>query len=203
MIYLYSGTPGSGKSLNTARLLYNRIKWNKPVVANFFFNVDIIKSKKKGIFKEFDNLELSPRVLKEFSINYFKDKKFKNIEGKILLVIDESQLLFNSRDWNMKGRADWLSFFSQHRKFGYDIILVAQFDKMLDRQIRSLVEYEYIHRKVNNYGFLGKVVSLFVGGNLFCCVKRWYPMRHKVGSEFFTYRKKYSDLYNSYKIFED
>ena len=40
------------------------------------------------------------------------------------------------------------SHFSQHRKLGYRVILIAQFDRMLDRQIRSVLEYEYIHRKV-------------------------------------------------------
>ena len=37
-------------------------------------------------------------------------------------------------------------FFSQHRKLGYRVILVAQFSEMIDKQIRALIEYEYIHR---------------------------------------------------------
>ena len=31
MIYLYSGTPGSGKSLHTARVIRNTLMLNKPV----------------------------------------------------------------------------------------------------------------------------------------------------------------------------
>ena len=80
------------------------------------------------------------------------------IEDQILLVIDESQLIFNARDWQKAGREKWLSFFSQHRKYGYHIILVAQFDRMIDRQIRSLIEYEYVHRKVGNYGIKGRAL---------------------------------------------
>ena len=99
------------------------------------------------------------------------------------MVIDECQLMFNARDWNAKGRADWLEFFTLHRHLGYRIILIAQFDRMIDRQVRSLIEYEYIHRKVSNFGIYGKIISLFSLGNLFVSVKIWYPMKEKVGSE--------------------
>ena len=199
MIYLYSGTPGSGKSLNCAKMLYYRVKFGHPTIANFSINYDS-KKFNKALFTEVDNMELNPDFLYDYSRNYFKDNKFR--EGRILLVIDECQIMFNAREWNMKGRNEWLKFFTQHRKFGYDIILIAQFDKMLDRQIRSLVEYEYIHRKVSNYGLMGKFVSLFFGGGLFCCVKMWYPMRHRVGSNWFKYSRKYSKIYDSYKMFD-
>lgn len=79
--------------------------------------------------------------------------------------------------------------FTQHRKLGYEVVLVAQFDRMLDRQIRSLIEYEWIHRKVSNFGIQGKLISAFCGGKLFVAVKVWYPMKEKVGSEFYMYRK--------------
>ena len=78
---------------------------------------------------------------------------------------------------------------------------MAQFDKMLDRQIRALIEYECIHRKVSNFGIWGKIFSLFAGGKLFVCVKVWYPMKEKVGSEFFRAKKKYYQLYDSYADF--
>ena len=40
------------------------------------------------------------------------------------------------------------------------MILIAQFDRMLDRQIRSVIEYEHIHRKVKNIGVWGKCLIL-------------------------------------------
>ena len=81
------------------------------------------------------------------------------------------------------------------------VVLVAQFDRMLDRQIRSLIEYEWIHRKVSNFGIQGKIFSLLFGGKLFVAVKVWYPMKQKVGSEFFMYKKKFSDIYDTYALF--
>lgn len=198
MIYLYSGTPGSGKSLHTADKLYWRLRAGKPVIANFPFRWQ--ECGKNPHYLYIDNTDLTPERLINFSRNWFSaGHKFR--EGAITLVIDESQILFNSRDWNAAGRGDWLSFFTQHRKYGYDVILVAQFDKMLDRQIRALIEYECVHRKVSNFGVWGKIFSLLAGGKLFVCVKIWYPMKEKVGSEFFRAKKKYYQLYDSYADF--
>lgn len=201
MIYLYSGTPGAGKSLHVAKVITEHIRRGRPVIANFPIDYAMIKGKRKGEFLERDNMELSPDFLLACSnaLRVVQDGKLK--EGTILLVIDESQILFNSRDWGQKDRGAWLSFFSQHRKLGYDVILVSQYDRMLDRQIRALVEYEYKHRKVKNYGSFGFLLSMVAGGNLFVCVEMWYPLKQKVGSHFFVARKKYYGLYDTFKLF--
>jgi zona occludens toxin len=199
VISLYSGTPGSGKSLHVARTIYYRLRVGKPVICNFCIDADLIKTKKRKLFLYCDNQSLNPKMLVEYAKDYWQGKRVK--EDTILLVIDESQILFNSRDWSQSGRNAWLIFFSQHRKYGYEIVLIAQFDRMLDRQIRSLVEYEYIHRKVNNYGIFGMILALLAGGKLFVSVKMWYPMRERVGSEFFKARKRFYQLYDTYGEF--
>lgn len=200
MIYLYSGTPGSGKSLHVAKRIYDLISYNHPVVSNFDVNLDRIPRKKHhGNYMYLPNHLLTTQKLIDYSAAYFSVHKFR--EGAITLIIDEAQLMFNARSWDQKGRTAWLSFFSQHRHYGYDVILVAQFDRMLDRQIRSLIEYEYIHRKVSNYGAAGKVLSIVAFGKLFCCVKVWYPLSEKIGSEFYTCKKKYYMLYDTTAVF--
>lgn len=201
MIYLYSGTPGSGKSLHTAHLIYWRLRYGNPVIANFAVDVNKIKNAKKNAFKCVDNDKLTVDFLRKFSNEYFKNHKFK--EGAIVLVIDECQLMFNAREWNKQGRSDWLGFFTNHRKYGYDIVLIAQFDRMIDRQIRSLIEYEYVHRKVSNYGLQGKLLSIASGGKLFVSVKMWYPLKERIGSEFFKANKKYYSIYDSYSTFDN
>lgn len=200
MIFLYSGTPGSGKSLHQAANCWWRLRMGHPVIANYAINTSKIK-KCRGDFLEVDNDELTPALLCDYSREYFKTHPFK--EGSIQLYIDEAQLLFNAREWNAAGRADWLKFFTQHRKYGYDVFLIAQFDRMLDRQIRSLIEYEVIHRKVSNFGIKGKIFSLLAGGNLFVAVKMWYPLKERVGADFFKFSKKYAALYDSYKDFDN
>ena len=49
MIDLYTGTPGSGKSLHCAKEIYNRLSRGKGVIANFDINLTIFKKKKKLI----------------------------------------------------------------------------------------------------------------------------------------------------------
>ena len=201
MIEFYSGTPGSGKSLHVAEKLYYWVRAGLPAVGNFDINLDRIKTrhKKEYVFKRND--ELTPEFLIAYANEQIK-KKGKVKEDSILLVIDECQLMFNARDWTKQGRGEWLQFFTLHRHLGYKIILVAQFDRMIDRQVRSLIEYEYIHRKVSNFGIKGKIVSALALGNLFVCVKVWYPMKEKVGSEFFKAHKRYYSLYDTYALFE-
>lgn len=201
MITLYSGTPGAGKSLHLASRLYHWIQFRKaPIIGNFSCDFSRIRHP-KGSYLYIDNAFLTPERLILFSQNYAQYIGRRVKEGEILLVIDECQILFNARDWGQKDRAQWCSFFTQHRKLGYEVVLVAQFDRMLDRQIRSLIEYEWIHRKVSNFGFQGKFLSLFCLGKLFVAVKVWYPMKEKVGSEFFVAHRKYYEIYDTYTLF--
>ena len=197
-VYLYSGTPGSGKSCHQAEVMYYMLKGGYDIVANYYFNVAKC-GKIKGSFTEIDNDHLTPAWLMAHSKEYFSHHRFK--EGRILLFIDESQLLFNSREWGRQDRAGWLSFFTQHRKYGYDIFLIAQFDRMLDRQIRSLIEYNVIHRKFSNGSWKVKLLGLFLGGNSYMAVCVWYPMKQVTGSRIHHIRKRWYSLYDSYKDF--
>ena len=202
MIELYSGTPGSGKSLHTAKDIRDRLRSSKSVIiGNFFVNTKAI-SKCKGTYIFVTNDRLTPDRLLIFARRYAQHLGRRLKEGELLLLIDEAQLLFNSREWQNIGRQGWLSFFSQHRHYGYDVILVAQFDRMLDRQVRGLIEYEVIHRKVSRAGKIGFVVGLFCGNNLYIAVQQWYPLKEKVGSNFFLGNKKLFDIYDSYNHFD-
>lgn len=181
--------------------LYWWVRAGKPCICNFNINLSSISGSKKKNFHFVPNDKLTPKYLIDFANGIIKEKG-KVKEGSILLVIDEAQLLFNSRDWGQRGRSDWLSFFTLHRHLGYDVVFVAQFDRMLDRQIRSLIEYEYIHRKVSNFGWKGKIISAFALGNLFVSVKVWYPLKEKVGTEWFRAKRKYYGIYDSYALFD-
>ena len=111
-------------------------------------------------------------------------------------------LLFNSRDWRDSDRMAWIQFFSQHRKYGYSVILIAQFDKMIDRQFRALIEYEYIHRKVSNFGVVGWLLSLVFANKLHVCIQKYYPNNQKLGSSWFLARKRIFGMYDSYGDFD-
>lgn len=206
MITLYSGTPGAGKSLHLASRLYHWMQFrNAPIIGNFECDFSSIENP-KGHYLYIDNCDLTPERLEIFASNYkqyVREEYHRNVkEDEILLVIDECQLLFNARDYGRADRRQWNAFFSQHRKYKYEIVLVSQMDIMLDKQLRGLIEYNWIHRKVSNFGLFGKIAGLLCGGKLFVAVKVWYPMKEKVGSEFFFYRKKFSDIYDTFALFK-
>lgn len=200
MIYLYSGTPGSGKSLHAAQTVRAHLKFHTPVIGTFHINKECLykNSKYEYIYKNI--YELTPQYLVQFA----KDNRHllkKHVESSFLLVIDEAQRLFNSRTWNNKDRNDWITFFAEHRHLGFDIILISQNDRMLDRQIRALIEYDFVHRKVSAAGIKGKILSIFTGN--FCYVKMWYPMKEKVSADFYRANKKLFDFYDSFEDFSE
>lgn len=207
MIVFYTGTPGSGKSLHAA----SDIRWalNKPrgvdmpVVANFEINKAHVK--RPDAFTYVSNEDMTPRLLTQFADDFWlgTDRPFS--EDYILLVLDECQLVFSNRNWADKGRVgrgdsrmDWLEFMSQHRKYGYKIILIAQSAKMVDNQFRMLCDYEVNHRKVAHMGMMGAAISAPFHGNLFMRVKYLFQTNERLGMQMALAHRRDMDMYDSY-----
>ena len=205
MIYFYSGTPGSGKSLDMAREISYWIKnMRKNVISNTNINIDNIQKnkKKRGKFYFLDNCYVTPKFFYSYAKKFHKPGK----ESQTLIVIDEAQMLFAPNTVKLKCQEDktyrqeWLRFFTQHRHLGYDIILVSQFDKLIDAQVRCLFEFNVVHRKANNFGVLGSILTI-LRVPLFVKVTYWYGVNQICEKKFFTYRKKYGQIYDSYTFF--
>lgn len=186
--------------MHAAQVIYNRLRRGWPVIGNFYVNTSVVRKDDRFLpYYMIDTLDIDVNFLEQFAVNYWHGREV--IEDRITLVIDEAQLIFNAREWSKKGRMEWLSFFSQHRKYGYHIILCCQFDLMIDKQIRSLVEYQYEHRKLSNFGIKGFMVSLIKGGSTFLIIKRWYNIKEVVSKEFLRPNKRLFSMYDSYATF--
>ena len=202
MITAYTGVPGGGKSLHAAQDIMDAItKKGIPVIANFDVNrMKFLKTrfhrKKMGEFIYVQNRDLKPNDLIEFSQKHYKEAKFN--ENGILLVLDEAQLLFNARTWSDYGRSDWIYFFTNSRHFGFRVILICQFLEMLDKQIRSVIEIEIQHRNMANFGFMGKLISLFAGGRLFACISYYVGLSQRIKVQYVFGRRHLFDFYDSY-----
>lgn len=200
MITLYSGTPGSGKSLYAAYVIWSRLMSGRRVIGNFNINYKAFgrhEKKARDHYTWLDNSELTPAALKIFAdLHHIPGR-----EGQTLIVIDECAVMFNSRDISRKDRMNWIIFFQQHRKLGFDVILIAQQDRMIDRQIRGFIENEYKYRAVKRYKLFGTILSLVTGG-MFVRVESWYGMRLRAGSEFFLLHKKKARIYNTFEVFK-
>lgn len=231
MIHYYTGVPGSGKSLHCASVIYKALRNGKNVISNFEVDTSLIKPLKgkpvgQFIYMSSDeildnhyytrerNCKRKPINEKKFTVFdglygfaenfHLKDEKGEFIEHQTLLIIDECQIYFNSRSWNRSDRLSWIDFFRQHRKKGYDCILVSQDDKCIDKQIRSVLQTQFLHRNVANYKWFGKLLSWLCGGHLFICIASLYGMSSKKESRLYSFYftgKKYFNFYNSMKTF--
>lgn len=227
MITFFSGTPGSGKSLEACQEVERWLKtYKKNVIANVQYNKDyILRGKKGGRFFYLDNIHFKPDFFYKYALKFHD----LGVEHQSLIVIDEAQVLYSPtacklfskspvypayvcndckekkcpRDMckklplNSSYRQDWLEFFTQHRHLGFDILMISQFDKLVDSQIRCCFEYNYVHRKANNFRTIGKLFTIF-GVQCFMQVQYWYGAKDKSGGKMFFYKKKYSKMYDSY-----
>lgn len=67
-----------------------------------------------------------------------------------LLVLDECAAFLNSREWQGKERLGLVAWLAQSRKYGWDLILIAQHPRMVDAQIRdSLCELHGSARRLD------------------------------------------------------
>lgn len=167
MIEVMQGALGSGKSaVATARAIHHLVDGG--VVAANFSLVDgwADSVAKQNIFCRFDTKLKHKRASslhKRFyrvdslaAINSIKPKQLavRNWtddgtyrEGFGLLILDECQLVFNARKWEKN--FSWIEFFTQSRKLGWNVLLIAHTIEMIDSQIRPLAEYESRFRNLN------------------------------------------------------
>lgn len=201
MIHLYTGTPSSGKSYNTIRQIEEALWQRKFVLCNFPYNFSPLELQKgrDKYFTYVTNNDLTIEFLIKFAVKNGMIRARK--ESQCLVIVDEAGGRYNAREFQKSDRADWIDFFSQHAKLGFDFILVAQNDRMIDKQIRGYIEYEKVHRKVNNFGFPLNILSLF-GITAFISIERWYQVKQKLSSEFFFYRKKIAEKYDRFRMFD-
>ena len=195
MLSLYTGTPGSGKTLHAVSRARWHVRRRKPVISNVALALDA------DYFTYRDNKSLTPQYLRDFSESYFHGEPPR--EDEILLIVDEAQLLFNSRNWDDANRMKFLEFLSQHRHLGYEIILIAQSDAMSDKQFRALVEYEVKHHKLCRFSWLGKLLSFFGLIPLHIANTFLYSAKNmRIGSDMYLCTKSLRGLYDTYAMLE-
>lgn len=195
MVILYSGTPGSGKSYHATKRVHDMTKIGKFVIANFFVTLPARQAPRFFYMP-------TEKITVDYLIQFSKEHHQQGKESQTLLLIDEAAILFNSRDSLRKDRMNWLKFFSQHRKLGFDIILITQQDRSLDRQIRGQIEFNYIHRKLTNFGLKGWIIR-FLTHKQFVCVHIWYPIKERIDCEYFRINKKIANSYDTFSMFDD
>lgn len=205
MIEVYSGTPGSGKSLHAAnevRFQLNR-RTPRPVLANFEL-ASSAPVKRPDLFRFVRNEDITPSLLKTFADDFWSKNDIPFREEYITLVLDECQLIFNSRLWAQSDRLSFLEFLSQSRKYGYHIILIAQNINMIDNQFRMLCEFDVNHRNVRFLPGVGGFLGLVTGNRAFLTVTYLIQNgknKERVGSHWYISSDRDRAMYDSYARF--
>ena len=221
MIQIIQGTPGSGKSaVATVDMIefllsggvvacnyslvpgwhYKLAERNLYVRLGFKDRDELAESYWKRAFKigTSDTLyQLSDRL--RALVPPGKDGRFR--EGAGRLYLDEAQLLFNSRTWQKN--KEFIEFFTQHRKLGWDVYLIAHSVEMIDSQIRFLIEYEARLRNLRKVKLFGLLpVSPYP---VFLSIVRYSGISAGAGMvawrRLYALNKTYASLYDSMQVF--
>lgn len=161
------------------------------------------KKHKNGNLYYVSNRHLTPEFLMDFARKYHHHGE----EGQTLLIMDEAQMIVGPTQMKLMSQKDsfyrikWLDFFTQHRHMGYNIIIVSQFDRLIDPQVRCLFEYNVVHRKANNVGTFGMLLSAFKL-KLFVRIEKWYGTNQTLSADWFLFNKNYAKIYDSWARFK-
>jgi hypothetical protein len=183
---LRTAPPGGGKSYTSVNLIVEAILAGKCVAGN----VELVGDWPQRIARRHWPFWIRRFARKRF-LDHARDRyhfsedleELFNIrldgkgESRGLMVLDEAHNWMNARSWSKGDRAEIVRFFSQHRKFGWDVELIAQDAEMIDKQVRVLAEYIAYGRNLKKAKWGG--VRLFPF-NLFLVVVCWHASRRVV-----------------------
>lgn len=189
MISVYTGFPGSGKSLHAVSVIYAHVKGKGTVISNI--DLSGFQDNPYYLYRDFRWFKNVENV-KNIASEHTHDKI------KTLFVIDEAQVIFDSRSWNEPGRMDWNVFFSMHRHYKCDFILITQSYQNLDKRIRANVEFQNQHVNIKNASRLSHMFLQFLPDFMFLSNRFYANTKERIGSSWIFCRKKYTRLYNTY-----
>lgn len=188
MISCYEGLPGAGKTYDAMRKLLDNLAQGRRILTNIS-GPD--QEEKQEIIKHFLNLEDSQLknnlvALSNHQITEFWD----HTNPGDLVIIDEAQNFFNSRDWQTKTNRAFGKWASEHRHMGVDLILITQNVERIESSVRSLIEFTYRYKKLNMFGNLIKKKYV-----RFCY---YGPTLDQIGQKTCSYDPKIFKCYKSY-----
>jgi hypothetical protein len=169
---LLTGKRGQGKTLYAIERIRRYMQAGRMVATNLDLNIDKIVSPMNTV-RPF-RLPDHPTEQDLFNLPLGNpNPKEEKMNG--LLVLDEASTFLNSRSWDTdrKGRLRLIGWLAQSRKWGWDLILIAQHANMIDSQIRESL-FEHFGVCVNLQGVMIPFLTKFSGGAI------RFPKMHRV-----------------------
>lgn len=159
MIYAVCGTPGSFKScycvekfvlpaLKEGRKVFTNIEGLDPRYIATLFDLDPVHVE--------SNLNVLGRVYDDDG-TYHEDRDkirrfYEDLPLNSLVVIDEAQIYFSSRDFKEGFSADLIPWLTKHRHLGIDVVWVTQSLESVDITFRRNTGLCYALRRTENMG---------------------------------------------------
>jgi len=150
MIVGFVGTPGSGKTYEAVKKIIFNLRKGRHV----YTNIDGMDNGPchemiKGLCG-FDDYEFDKHF--HFLSKDEVPKFWEIARHGSFIVLDEIHKVFNCRDWQSAKNNSFADWASTHRHYGYDLVLITQDMEKVEKQIRSLLEWTYVFRRVNFFG---------------------------------------------------
>lgn len=150
---LLTGKRGMGKSLLAVSMMRDAVAAGRMVATNLNIRVEHLASPRSRVcpYRVPDHpraTDLEALPLGNPALSWVLDDQGNRTgevemqpgfdEGKNgLLCLDEVATFLNSRSWQEKDRQAVISWLAQSRKFGWDLLFLAQHPRMVDAQIRE------------------------------------------------------------------
>jgi zona occludens toxin (predicted ATPase) len=218
-ITFVTGTPGAGKSYYAVRRIKAALERGQVVATN----VALHDGWATAIARSNPFTRLVPGRVRKKAARYeqrlivsddldelFRVRLHGDGESRGVMVLDEAHNWMNGRSWDVdetggternarsvavNRRMTVVKFFTQHRKLGWEVVLITQAAENLDAQVRRLCEFNTRLRNLRQFKVAGITLFPF---NLFIAIKVWNdPSKSIMSREVFRLHRRTARLYDT------
>lgn len=187
-VYLAAGIPGAGKSL------YAIQEWIIPALKKgrkVYTNIDGLSHDRIAAIFDMSPMDVNLKLFTWEPTDIQKIRQFyTDVEIGALVVIDEAQNYFGSRDWDTKEAKDLIPWLTKQRHLGVDVLFITQSVDSVDITIRRLAALTYLLKRMEHLGFdLKTLVYIYDRCNL---------ERKHFATKIFSFNKAIFMCYSSY-----
>lgn len=149
MIHAICGKTGGGKSYLALHLIVNELRTYKDscILTNLSIIPEEFAQYLHDKYGETFDLSQRLRLLTDEDTGTFWERRKDGVRNYV--VIDEFHMFYSARRWMKTGEAA-LAYFSQHRKFGDEVVWVSQHPDQVEKQARNLTsDWTFIRNGMN------------------------------------------------------
>lgn len=174
MIYAICGTPGSYKSayanekfllpaLRKGRHVYTNMEGLEPTYIAVYYDLDPIDVSEHlhylgRVYDDDGKYTEDPNLVRYF---------YKDLPENALVIIDEAQNYYNSRDFKEGYSNELIPWLTKHRHFGNDVVWIAQSLESVDITFRRNTALTYSLRRMEHLGLKNRsIIYIFDRANL-------------------------------------